>query len=72
MFSKTKIALAAAISIGAASAALAGESDAAEKWYPETPKQVQQARQATGHFGGDSYGFATPAHKPASRVKSHY
>jgi hypothetical protein len=70
MFTKTKIALATALIIGTASAALAGVSDAAEKWYPETPQEIQQARHSAGNFGGAAYGFVSPTHHSNSRVKS--
>jgi nitrate/nitrite transporter NarK len=67
---KTKIALAAALIISTASAALAGDSDSAEKWYPQTAQEIQQARHGAGNFGAAAYDFVSPTHHSNSRVKS--
>jgi hypothetical protein len=81
MFSKTKMALAAAIIVGAASTALAsGDTDRESGGFQvQTWQDIQQARQniqkeiqSAYHMDnvGSAYGFVSPTHKPASRAKS--
>jgi hypothetical protein len=68
MFTKTKIALAAALVVGAASAALASDHED-QRWdsYKEMVRleQIQRAHPTTGVFGGNAYGFVTTAHRLA-------
>jgi hypothetical protein len=69
MLNKTKIALAAAIVFGVASAALANDRDydSGGGFQVQTWKEIQKANQAVG---GTSYGFESPSHKQvASRKK---
>jgi hypothetical protein len=51
MFTKSKIALAAAMILSAAPAALANDHEV-DKWYPETPQEIRQMNRATDAFGG--------------------
>ena len=70
MFTKTKITLAAALVASAASVALAGDQfEHEDKWYPQTPQEIQQARQAASASG--AFAFVLSTQKRASaRVKS--
>jgi hypothetical protein len=68
MFAKTKIALATALLVGAASAALASDHED-QHWDSQKEmarqEQVQRAHPTTNIFGGIAYGFVSPAHKSA-------
>jgi hypothetical protein len=81
MFSKTKMALAAAIIVGAASTALAsGDSDRECCGFQvQTWQDIEQARlniqreiRSAYHLdnAGNAYGLVSPTHRPASRAKS--
>ena len=70
MFIKTKIAVAAALILGAASAALAKEDDGAEGSYSIgptgqcfSPTGCGQNAASAAHYrnGGNAYGFVPPA-----------
>jgi hypothetical protein len=68
MLTKTKIALAAALTIGAASSALASDHED-QHWdsLKEMLRQEQMQRvHPTGTLGPSSYGFVPLARKPAS------
>ena len=67
MSTKTMIALAAALTIGSASAALASDHDD-QHWdsYKEMVRQEQILRAHPGAFAGSAYGLVPSAHKPAT------
>jgi len=70
MFTMTKIALAATIVFGAASAALANDRDPGDiKWYPETLQEISRMNQATDTFRGNANDSAWSTQKPGSSQK---
>jgi hypothetical protein len=73
MFTKTKIALAAALIVGSASAVLASDHED-QHWDSQKEmlrqEQMQRMHPTRGAFAGDAYGFVPSTHTPASlRVK---
>ena len=63
MFTKTKLALAAAMIFGVASAALAESGEETGGYQVQSWQEIQHMNQATGTFGGNAYGSALSSEK---------
>jgi len=69
MLTKTKLALAAAMVFGVASAAMAESGEESGGYQVQNWQQVQHMNQANATFSGSPAAAVTPSHKPASHVK---